>query len=73
MTVQIIELDDWIAIYKDRKIRYQNHSIDPVDLLQILGVEFEYAYLDDDKWISKNGWHCPEYLTQEDIAEIEIE
>lgn len=34
-------VDDWIAIYKDGKKVWENHSCDIVDGLQALGIPFE--------------------------------
>jgi hypothetical protein len=38
--IDLIQLSDWIAIYKDDELVYENHSIYPQDLLNILDIDY---------------------------------
>lgn len=39
-----VRADDWLAIYKDDFCIYQNHNIDPEQLLCLMGVSFDSVY-----------------------------
>lgn len=45
--IKIIELDDWIQIYINGVIRYQNHSISGTKMLDLLGIKYDYEYIED--------------------------
>ena len=39
--------DDWLGVYIDRKLVYQDHTIDPDVLLRKIGVKFNQHQVDD--------------------------
>lgn len=45
--INLVHIDEWIAIYKDDKLIYEAHGISPDDLLSILDIEFESKWLFD--------------------------
>jgi len=47
MKVDIVHFDDWIVIYKDGKAIFQNHSIRPQKLLNLLNIEHTSHRIDD--------------------------
>ena len=51
--IQIRETDDWIDIRIDGKDVYGNHSIDGTSLLVLLGINYEYKYIEYD---DENEW-----------------
>lgn len=48
MKIDIRECDDWIAVYKDGKKVWENHSCPLVDGLAALGIPFKREYDDRD-------------------------
>lgn len=54
----IVDLDDWVGIYQDGEIIYQDHSIDPYWLLDHFGIEYNEMSLNDDglEWMLGEGY-----------------
>lgn len=48
MKVDIIEIDDWIALYVDGDLKLSGHTLNPVTLLQAVGVTASHQYIDFD-------------------------
>ena len=46
--IKIIEYDDWIQIFIDGVLKYENHSISGIKILNLLGIEYGYLYVEDD-------------------------
>lgn len=44
--IVIRQVDDWIAVYKDGEMVYQNHSCPLTEGLLALGIEFKHDYRD---------------------------
>jgi len=38
--IDIATADDWTALYIDGKVVYQNHSIEAVEVLELLGITY---------------------------------
>lgn len=47
MSIEIREVDDWVAVYKDGRKVWENHSCNLKDGLRALGIEFKYVDLYD--------------------------
>lgn len=45
----IEEYDDWIKIYDNGELVYENHSISTKRLLELIGINFEYEVIDDEE------------------------
>lgn len=43
LRVKLKEYDDWIEVYINEVIVFQNHSIKPVELLELIGNAFNNA------------------------------
>lgn len=48
MKIKINEYDDWIEIYMDNKLLYENHSISPTKLLDILEIKYESEFIEEE-------------------------
>ncbi len=46
MKINIRECDDWVAVYKDGKKVWENHSCSLKDGLDSLGIYFEHVYFE---------------------------
>lgn len=46
--------DDWEGIYVDGKLKYQTHRITAQDVLEVLGVDFTEAEVDNE-WLASGG------------------
>ncbi len=57
--ITIVKADDWIGIYKDDDLLYENHSIDADELLRVLGIE--YKYISAENYLYEHG-NCPDSL-----------
>lgn len=53
--ITILEVDDWMALYKDGALLDQNHSIHYRDILDATGVKYEYRWLESDEAASEFG------------------
>jgi len=49
MTIHIKEYDDWIQIYINGELKYENHSIHTHKLLDLLGIKYTYEYIEGDE------------------------
>lgn len=47
MHIHIIHTDDWIAVYKDSKKVWANHSCSLQNGLEALGIEHSVAWVED--------------------------
>lgn len=54
------EEGDWITIYRNNKIVYENHSIDPTELLDILNIEYKIKWINFEKEFESNA---PNYIS----------
>jgi hypothetical protein len=45
--ITFVEADDWIAVYHDNRLLFQDHSIEPERLLTLLGIEHETTLAQD--------------------------
>lgn len=45
--ITVVNLDDWVGIYIDGKCAYQNHSIRPNTLLNLLGITSDEYWIED--------------------------
>jgi hypothetical protein len=48
--ITIIEVDDWVQVYKDGKTVWANHSCPLREGLEALGIPFEHKYYDDGEY-----------------------
>lgn len=44
--ITIIDIDDWVGVYKDGELRYEGHSISNEELLRIADIDYEVKYID---------------------------
>ena len=62
MKIHIRESDDWIALYKDGKKVWANHSC-PIDMgLTALGIDFTTAWAEPDEDWDDMSWFFVEEL-----------
>ncbi len=61
MKVTIVYCDDWIAIYKDGKLKAQNHSLSPREVLEALEIPFESEIADE---FAAEVGHLPNNLSE---------
>ena len=54
MKITIVRGDDWLGIYRDRRLVYEAHSISPGELLRVVGIAHETKYADE-KWLNDEG------------------
>lgn len=52
MRIQIREVDDWVAVYKDGEKVWENHSCTLVEGLRQLGIPFDHTYYEDGEYDS---------------------
>lgn len=65
MEITIAHCDDWLALYKDGKKVYENHSCSLKEGLRYLGIEYEDMNLEAfDEQISERGDYFPETLSE---------
>ena len=64
--ITFVNVDDWVGVYLDGKLEYENHSIDADDCLTLLGIECESLWVDPD-WM---GDRC---RLPEDLKDVKFE
>ena len=52
--ITIVNGSDWIGIYIDGQLVYENHDIEPERLLDLVNVTYESCQVDYD-WLCKRG------------------
>ena len=62
MKITIVDGDDWIGIYKDGNLVYEDHSITSCELLKIVDIAHEFKEADYE-WIGNLG-NFPKLLDQ---------
>ena len=65
--IDIYSFDEWIGVYLNGDLVFQNHSIRVDEMLIILGIPHTYTYIDDDEFIERLGG-CMQYRSQMDDA-----
>jgi hypothetical protein len=63
MNIQIREVDDWIAVYRDGRKVYEGHSATPEMLLDALGIEHQRRYFE-------SGDYDPDTATLPDGSDL---
>lgn len=43
------EYDDWVKVYIDGKLTYENHSVSYNKVLNLLDIPFEKIYIEDEE------------------------
>lgn len=46
---------DWEGVYVDGELKYEDHSLQPSELLDVLCIKHEYKSIDEEFFISSNG------------------
>jgi len=46
--------DDWVGIYVNGKLVVQDHSLNPIEVLNAIEADFEYVY-PDQEWLETEG------------------
>ena len=57
--ITLAHADDWVGIYKDGKLIYEDHDIEPERLLKLFGIETKSRWVDDEWICYDSGGHLP--------------
>ncbi len=52
--ISIVYGDDWVGLYIDGKLAYDNHQINAEDLLDVLKIDYE-SFSCDLEWLEERG------------------
>ena len=52
--IVIVSGDDWQGIYIDGQLKYEGHSIRPMDIFEVLGINHE-QFECDFEWLEERG------------------
>lgn len=56
LKITIIDIDDWVGVYKDGELKFEGHSIGNQDLLRIADVQYEVRYLVNNDYDEELFW-----------------
>lgn len=72
--IDIHQVDDWIAIYKNGKRIYSDHSITGEDMLDLLGIPYESTYHEGDAVYeyAMSGMVFPDTLEELEAIDDEV-
>ncbi len=54
MDIKLVKADNWQGIYIDGELAAENHSLNPEDILYVLGVDHEVKWADEE-WLDGFG------------------
>lgn len=44
--ITLARIDDWVVFYLNGEKKYENHNMDPEEMLDILGIEYQSYFVD---------------------------
>ena len=55
--IHFMQTDDWVGLYVNEALVYEGHSLEPVRLLDLLGVDYTEEWVED---LEDSGYRCPQ-------------